>query len=232
MDLNVAYAYRARRVRVEFSSPVDTGGYDRTKYALTSEDSTSASPSILKVYAVSGRPNIVELVLEFDMIDSAAYTLIVTSIPAVGGGTISGSARFIFNVIFQPVNIEPIVNDYDVVLFGRDIIWNGQDFEEDGAGDLKRVSGIPNVMHALDRRLKGSPLPYDADYSPNAREFVDSNTATPLGSRLKQQTLRDPRVKSVTVVASETSDGEVVFIISPILIGNRSPEPISTAVKI
>jgi hypothetical protein len=233
MDLLSTYAYRPRRIRLEFTSAVASGGFVSSLYSVTSEDSTSASPNIRAVYAVAGQPSTVELVLDFDMVDGAAYVVTAVGVPAVAGGSTPGgtSGRFRFSQVYAPADVEPLVSDLDVILFGRDLIWNGNDFEEGTDGDLARVSGVPNVLGALDRRLKGSPLPYAADYSPNAREFVDSNDAAPLGSRLRQQALRDPRVKSVRVEASETTDGDTVFIVSPKLIGGTAPQPISITLE-
>jgi len=129
-----------------------------------------------------------------------------------------------------PANSEILVSNNDAILFGIDIVWAGQDFEEGVDGDLADQGGIANAESALSQRLLGSPLPYAPGYSPNSREFVDSNDATPLGARLKQQALRDARVKSVTVTAQADDSTSTTFLVTPVFVGNRSAQPISITV--
>lgn len=231
MDLLSAYAYRERRVRAVFSSAVALGGYNKTLYSISSEDSTASDPTIKAVYGVAGQPTTIELILDFDMIDGAAYVLRAGLVPAVVGGTspTDQTTRYRYGSPAKKTNTEPLVSDFDVILYGRDIIWNG-DFEEGADGDLAVVSGLPNAVSALDNRLKGGPLPYAPGFGPDSREFVDSNDSTPLGPRLRQQALRDPRVKSVTITADEDDKGDTVFVITPVFIGDRKPEPISMTV--
>jgi hypothetical protein len=226
--LTSIYAARARRIRLVFSEPVAAGAFGTSLYTVASEGPIAASPSVRAAYAVAGQPASVELVLNIDLVVDASYTVAMVNIPAVAGGTpFSGMSRITYTTPQAATNVEPIVSDYDVILFGRDLVWNGNDFEEDVNGDLAVVSGIPNAVGALRRRFLGSPLPYAANYSPNAREYVDSNDATPLGSKLREQALRDPRVLSVKVSPTEDSDGNTVFEISPKFIGDRTAEPIS-----
>lgn len=200
-----------------------------TLYTAASEGPVAASPTIRAVYRVANQPSSAELVLDIDLVSGAAYTITMVNVPALAGGPVfSGTGRLVYSSAQTAVpNVEPIVSDYDVILFGRDLVWNGNDFEEDVNGDLATIAGIPNAEGALRRRFLGSPLPYAQNYSPNAREFVDSNDATPLGSRLREQALRDPRVLSVKVFATEDSDGNIVFEITPKFIGDRPAEPIS-----
>jgi len=123
------------------------------------------------------------------------------------------------------------VLDRDVLLFGRDIIFNGVDFQETATGDLATVSGIVNAESALQRRLTGTTLPYAPNYSPNSREFVDGNESNVLLTRLKQQAMRDDRVVSVTVTGDIDDDGSFIYTISPKFIGSRASQPISVVVK-
>lgn len=230
MELLSAYVFRARRIRLAFSEALASGAYSTSLYTVTSEDSSSTSPVVRAVYAVAGQPAIVELILDIDLFVGSAYIVTCASIPAASTGTFSGTARVIYSAPQPTTNIEPIVSDYDIILYGRDLVWNGKDFEEGADGDLTTISGIPNAVSALRRRFLGSPLPYLTDYSPNSREFVDSNDASPLGARLKQQAMRDTRVVSVKVEATQDQDGDTVFVITPKLVGDRTAQPISITV--
>src|SRR5262245_45232761 len=127
MDILSVYAFRQRRIRVSFTAPVAAGGFSTSLYSVTSEDATSASPTVRAVYGVAGQPNLAELVLDFDLIDGASYVVVAGSVPAVGGGSTpsNASARFRYASATKPVNVEPIVSDLDIILFGRDLVWSG-----------------------------------------------------------------------------------------------------------
>lgn len=225
------YAPRSRRVRLVFSEDVDPSARDATLYGVSSDDTSYASPSVLAVYAVAGQSAAVELVLDSELVSDVSYTVTATGILFVSTATLTVTSKLRYAAAHVTTNSETLVSEGDIILFKRDLLWNGKDFEQTSDGDAATVAGLPNAVAALRERLLGDPLPYNPQYGPDAREFVDSNDATPLGARLRQQALRDPRVTSVEIVATPGDDGtSTVFTVSPKFVGNRVPDPISLSV--
>jgi len=223
----------SRRVRLRFSNDLALAAFDPLLYTVTSLDDTAASPNIKAVYAIAGIPSMAELVLGTDLAPDARYRVEVFSVPAVDATiTPSGNTEtFTFGTpTTTATNVEPKVLDGDTLLYGRDIIFNGHDFQETATGDLATVSGIVNAEAALQRRLTGSPLPYAPSYSPNSREFVDGNDSLTLRNRIRQQAMQDNRVRAVTVTGDIDEDGNFIYTITPKFVGDRISQPISIVV--
>lgn len=223
MEVISLYVTQPKRIRVVYSGPINSGFLVTSLYSVVSNDSTGYTPNILAVYAVAGNSNIVELVLSIELVGGGNYTVTSTGY---------GSLNLVYHVATTPLpNTESLVSNRDEILYKRDLVWTGDDFGVTPEGDAATIAGTKNVEEAIMRRCLGSPLPYAPGYSPNSREFVDSNDSTPLGPRLKQQCLRDSRVKSVKVVPKVDSDNVTTFQIFPTLIGDENIDPISMTVN-
>lgn len=232
LDILEVRATQPRRLRVYFSSPLATSAYNAALYSLICQDDSGTDPPVRAVYAVSGTPQCVELVLGADLV-GAPYLLSAGNVMALNStGTPAGTTYpFTYGSVLTQSNVETLVDDTEVYLYKRDIVWSGEDFEEGADGDLAVVQGVQNAESAINRRLLGSPLPYNPYYSPNAREFVDGNNAAPLALRLRAQALRDPRVQAVRVEPTVDESGNVIFQITTTLVGNRQAAPISVTVQ-
>jgi hypothetical protein len=198
----------ARRWRIFFSGPLASGAFATSPYAVADTAIVGPSPiTVEAAYAVSTDPNAVELSVSADFVDGLEYTLTCTAVPGTGGGgTFTGtfSDRTGLNVT-TPSNVEPAVSDIDLVLYQRDLYWNGQDFVEDGTGDLQTVSGQPNYEAAMSRRMISSGIKWAPRYGAKAYQYVDAPQVyqKPLAGVLLGQARQDDRTASASVTLSE-----------------------------
>lgn len=220
-----------RRIRLLFTNNLDASAFTSTlPYVVTNTSGVATDPPVVSVYAVGGTLNAVELALGADLVPSATYSVSAVGVVAVDASVAGVDAVGVFQ-ISQPAslpNAEIETLDSSLLLYGRDLMFDGIDFVETANGDLARISGTANVESAMLRRLTGSPLPWAPQYSPNAREFVDSVDALPLRGRLREQALRDDRVSKAEAAFDASSS---IFNVKPVLIGGHAPDPIPVAVK-
>lgn len=224
-----------RRIRLVFSSPVAAGAFTSVSYyTVTSQDGIGASPPVVSAIAVDGAVNNVELALGDELVPGGRYRVSAIGVPAVDSSvTDSTSTQIVAFGLERPtVNVEALVSDNDLLLYGRDLVWTGTDFEETAAGDLATVGGAPNARAALGRRLLASGLPWAPLYGPNARSYVNGTApgVLTLSGALLGQAKADDRVASVTVTLEEDSLHQPVFIVTPTLIGGEKPPAVAVTV--
>jgi hypothetical protein len=227
-----------RRIRLVFSNVLASGAFTSTAfYTVVNTDGAGGSPTVRAALIVAGAASQVELVLSTDLVSGGFYTVSAIAVPSTDLSVTTGASvqAMKFGLVQERVNVEPVESLGDILLYGRDLVWNGQDFVETANGDLATVSGASNARQAILRRVAGSPLPWDPTYSPNARSFIDGPaTATvSLKGALIDQCLQDDRVKSVKVTLSSDEDTpeEAYFTVEPKLIGGHDAEPIRVAVS-
>lgn len=192
----------ARRWRLFFSGPLASGAFLTGPYAVS--DSIGPSPiSVEAAYAIASDPNAVELSVSADLCGGQIYTVTCTAVPGTGGG---GSFTGTFQdrtplQVAAPPNVEPAQADIDLVLYSRDLYWNGQDFSEDATGDLVTVAGSPNWVGAMGRRMSFGPLKWARRYGANAYQYVDAPDAyqRPLAGALLGQARQDNRTATASV---------------------------------
>lgn len=226
MILNKMLVNSETRVRLIFSSAVASGAFNAALYALGYVSLGSAGPAVVAALAVSGFPNQVELVLGSSLASGNSVSVTCTAVPGADLSTYTGALSVFFgaNVSFTP-NVEPERNASDALVFGRDLVHDGDDYVEDAAGDLAEVEGIPNVQGALFRRVLAYGLPWDPTFGPHLDDYVDgpNAAAAPAAGLIKRQVLADDRTQSCTVVLEEddTAAGGAFFKIKPILKTDR-----------
>lgn len=233
--LSSVYARHEQRIRLVFSQSVDTGafGMSPTLYTIENQDGLGTSPAVSAAMVVSGSPANVELAMASPLVQGALYKVSAVGVPGLDATvTPAGSFEMMrFGAPIVPLNKAPIVKDRELLLYGRDLIWNGQDFQEGANGDLERVSGTPNVSQALYRGLNSNGLPYDDSYGAKAREFVDSPTGTAgtLKGAALAQALKDPRVKSAKIEI-EVSGSNTYLHVTPVLVSGETVQRVSLVV--
>jgi hypothetical protein len=157
-------------------------------------------------------------------------------VPATDASTSTSASdeAFRFGVPTQRQNVEPKVSDFDLLLYGRDLVHTGLDYLEDVTGDLATVGGQANAQGAVRRRMLGAPLAWAPEYSPRARDYVDAPLPAigTLRTRLERQALRDDRVKSVSakLVIDEEAPEDSYFEVSPVFRGGGAPVPVDVHV--
>lgn len=236
IELTTIEVLHERRVRLVFSSPLDSGAFGvpgPAFYVLTSSDARAPSPSVQAAMAVPASPGIVELALGSALVKGALYTVAAVGAPAVDTSTSTSASvlQFRYGQRSLRENVDPLQRDRQRLLYGIDLLWNGADFQETATNDLDRVSGTPNVAKALDHAIEANGLPWDFTHGARAREFVDSpsTAAGTLTGAMAAQILKDPRVRSVKFDVSV--DGEDSYVnATPTLISGETVEPVSIEV--
>jgi hypothetical protein len=214
-----------------FTNNLAAGAYGSPAYyTVTNLDGVAVSPAVGAVFAIAGSTNGVELALRQELVPGALYRVTALGVPAVDLTVTGADAQHDFRPPSPPstATTETPAHDVELALYGRDLIHDGDDYLETADGDLAVISGTANAEGAVRRRLLGSPLPWAPQYSPNAREFVDSVDAKPLRGRLRAQALRDPRVKAAEATYDDSTS---VFRVTVTLIGGHSPDPFPVAVR-
>lgn len=190
-----------RRIRLVFSEPIAAAAFTTlTLYAVACDDGSGATPTVTAGFVVPGCPDVVELALGADLVDGARYTVTVTSVPALGGGTASGSLPMVLGERPARPTQESVGEDAVDALYGVDLVWDGQDIVEAPSGDLATVSGRDNLQGAIERRVESNGLPWVAGYGANPRRYVDgsSELVSELRGDIVSQCLRDDRVMRAT----------------------------------
>lgn len=227
-----------RRIRVLFTNTLAGGafGIAPTLYVITSEDGRGVSPSVSAALVVPGTANGVELALGNDLVKGALYKLRADGVPAVDLSVTPVNSTQLFK-ISEPTTVpneEANSDAWDLVLYGRDIVWTGSDFLETANGDLATETGIPVVRKAILKRCTSAGLPWDGSYGAKPDEYVDAvQGAMPsLRGVLLTQLAKDDRLKAVRVDLT-TEDDQSFFVITPTLIGEDNPvTPINIEVPI
>ena len=240
IELLAIYPKHETRIRLVFTNTLAAGafGVSPTFFTITSQDAFGVSPSVKASIVVPGAATNLELALSSPLAPGGKYLLAAVGVPATDTTTSTTASQqiFAFGESKSIPNVELAVSDADVDLYGRDIVWTGEDFLETTDGDLERVSGVENAQQAVLRRLVGHPLNWDQTYSPNARNFVDGpapGIITLKGSIL-DQCMKDDRVRTASVTFSQDSalPDEAFFLVDVTLIGGQTPEPIPVAIPV
>lgn len=241
IDLRTLLVRHERRVRLFFTSALAAGAFSTlTYYAITCQDGAGPDPNVVAAYAVPNTPSAIELVLDQDLVDGGLYLFAVSGVPAADTSTCpaeSQVARVSFGITPPNVEFPASPDDRDALIYQRDLVWDGADLVEDASGDLATVTGQTNAVNAVVRREMAEPLPWDPNYSPNAREYVNAPNVTldDLRVSLVSQALLDPRMAQASATVSKPLDSageEPVLSITVTPIGGKpqtKPVPLRTA---
>ena len=199
-----------RRIRLFFSGSLAAGAFTSTAlYSITSADGLGANPTNVEaVYAVANTPAAVELSADVPLALGGLYTIGCTNVPAADSSTFTGTTQGTTALPLQnPPNVEPATTDLDLLLYGRDLVHNGQDFVEDASGDLANITGRGNWLGAVWRRMMSYGLPWDPTYSPRADEYVNAPDVLklPLAGRMVAQARADDRTAQATCTVTQSS---------------------------
>lgn len=243
ISLNAVEVKHERRIRLLFSSALDSGAFGAPPptfsggviplYVLTCEDSFGFDPGISAAMIVTGNPSVVELALSADLVKGSLYSISAVSVPGVDlSVTPEGSVlSFRYGLNAELRDVEPIQLNRDALLYGVDLLWNGEDYQETASGDLDRIGGTANVTKALYRGMESHGLTWDQSYGARVRDFVDSPSTTTgtLKGRLMAQILKDPRVKGIKVDIT-TDDEDTYLNFTPTLVSGEILKPVSMVV--
>jgi len=234
--LNAVNIHSRRRLRLVFSEDVAAGAFTTLSYyTVTCTDAGGVDPSVVAAFVVPNSTAVVEIALDFDLVDGASYKVSAVGVPAsAGGSTPAGS-----ELPFRPgvVRHRPVTGSDDILesFLGTDIVWNGEDLVEDPSGDLATVSGRENVRAAIAQRLMSDGLPWDAAYGAKPREYVDGSplTAQQLRGELAAQAIEDDRVKraSATVLPEDEQNPEQTTIETTIVLIDDTTLPVQTRIR-
>lgn len=221
-------------MQLVFSGNPAVGAYgvNPSYYQITSLDDIGADPAVSAALVVPGSPTNVELALAADLVPGGRYTLTAVGVPAQSGPATTNASTevFTFGNNFKVPNQEPEVDASEILLYGRDLVWNGTDFQETATGDLATISGSPNAIAALERRALSEGLSYDPGYGAKPRQYVDGvaiGTAS-LRTVLIEQMYQDDRVKKADV---DYIPDEDTFVVSATLVGNKAASDIKVNIS-
>jgi hypothetical protein len=226
-----------RRIRLFFSGPLASGAF--TNLALYSVENVDglgpATTNVVALFGFTSNPNAVELAIDADWTAGALYEVDCAAVPGADGSLFTGSIqdRYPDGSMVVPPNVEPETNDLELLLYGRDLMWNGQDFVEDSTGDLALISGRANWQGAMGRRMTSAGLTWDVGYGPDADESVDAPAIMQpaLAGRFLAQARADDRTKQASVdYSDDPSTGVAVFILC--VTGRDGLDPISVPVPL
>ncbi len=222
-----------RRLRLVFSAPLAASAFGTpgpSPYLVENQDGAGYSPGVASALVVAGATTNVELALDADLVGGALYRVRAIGITAQDASvtTAASDQMFRFGVPAKVSNVEPKANDAELLFFGRDLFWTGNDYGETVEGDLATTEGLRNAQAAQTRRMLGSPLAWAPSYSPRARRFVDAPTQTVAALRadIEANALRDDRVESCTaeLILDADDPTQSYFEVRPIFIGGRKVE--------
>ena len=171
---------------------------------------------------------VVELQLGADLVRGQRYSFSAVGVPAAAGGATpdpSAEVGYYGEILPAPGTQAGGTSELDELLYGRDLLFLGGDFVEDGQGDLATTTGVVSLEAALRRRLEASGLPWDATYGPRVDEFVDVpiEGLLPLRGRVETQMRADDRVAKARVSIEADNDsgtGVVSVDVTPIGAGD------------
>jgi hypothetical protein len=226
-------AKHERRLRLVFSQTLASGAFGvpaPSFYVITNLDSRGSTPAVAAAMLVTGDLSVVELALASDLVVGAAYSISAIGVPAADTSVTDSTNILTFQLgkLATLRNVEAPRLGKDDLLYGVDLLWNGEDYQETAAGDLDRIGGTANVSKALYRGLEAQGLTWDNTYGANLRQYVDSPSPTSgtMKGAVTAQALRDPRVKKVKVDIT-TDDANTYVTITPTLVSGADIKPVS-----
>lgn len=198
-----------RRIRLLFSGALGAGAFTSVSFYAVSSDIGPSPTNVVQAFAIVGTPNGVELAIDEDIAPGAIYTLAVTAVPFADASTCTGSIQgSTAQPMTAPADVEPSTTDVDLLIFGRDLLHDGNDFVEDTTGDLATIDGAPNWKGAIGRRMASYGIKWDRRYSPRADLYVNAPDAykLPLAGTMVAQAHADDRTKTAKIVVTQAAD--------------------------
>lgn len=216
-----------RRVRLLFSQALGAGAFTAISfYTVTNQDGKAASPGVQKALALAGSTNAVELQLDSDLVGGAVYRFSAVGVPGADLSTTPNPSEL--DATFGESTLAPLVTksgvtDLEALLYGKDILFVGGDFQETPAGDLAGVDGFACARNDAWTKALSNGLPWAPGFGLHAREYVDG-AREPLGAlrgRAVQQFSDDDRIASVKVTLADEdedarSDAFLMIDLTPI----------------
>ena len=224
-----------RRIRLLFSGPLASGAFTTpSMYSVSGAPGTPAPITVVALFAFATNPNAVELAVDCDWVPGALYEIDCAAVPGTDASTFTGSIqdRVAESSTLAPPNAEPETNDLDLLLYGRDILWNGQDFVDDATGDLQLIAGRSNWQSAMTRRMISSGLTWDVAYGAKAYTGVDAPSVLQpaLAGQFLAQARADDRTLRASIDYSEDPSGTASFVLY--IIGRDGLEQIAVPAHI
>lgn len=232
--LNAVIVRHERRVRLVFSSALAVGAFTSTSYyTVTSQDGLGASPGVQAVIQVPDSPAVAELQLDADLVQGGLYRFSAVAVPAADLSVTPDPSELdaLFGQKAEPgaAATAPVAPEAEVVLYGRDLHWNSDDFEENAEGDLARLEGAPLVQRDLTARALSEGLPWDPTYGAKPRGYVDGAGASlrSLRSAVVAQTRADDRVSEASATLDLEADAGPTIAVKAKLVGGQTVAPIT-----
>lgn len=202
-----------RRVRLVFSNTLAAGAFTTLSYyEITPSNDVGVSVEVLQALVVADSANNVELAVSQDLTPGVPYLVSAVGVPAIDLSVTPNPSELTFQLgePLRQANVEPAASELDVLLYGRDIIWTGEDFLESPDGDLASIAGVANLQASVQRRMNGEGLYWDPSYGPNVRSYVDapSPSAATLKLQLERNAMLDDRVALAKATYTQGSDRE------------------------
>jgi len=241
IELTAIVPKHERRIRCVFSGALAASAFGTPApayYVFDNEDGRGPSPNAVGALIVSGANTNVELALDNDIVRGVLYRLRAIGVPGADGSASTAGSDQLFRVGSSPrvANAEPKVSDTDLLVYGRDLVWTGTDYQESAESDLGTVEGAANAEAAIRRRELGTPLAWAPNYSPQARQYVDMpvTMVASLRGRLQEQALVDDRVRAANVrlIVDDSAPEDSLFEISVTLVGGKTLQPIAIQVPL
>lgn len=228
-----------QRLRLAFSNSLAGGAFGAAPvfYTLTPNTALGSPTLVRAALVIIGQPSVVELALSDELQPGASYIVTAIGVPAIDASvsTVASTQQFTFAAAVNShiLQVEARTDDGEVLLYGRDLIWTGSDFQETSNGDLARVSGANNAVAAVERRLFSDGLPWNSAYGAKPRQYVDAvpGVMGNLRTSLLGQAYADDRVKKVSVTYAFDTNDQINFSVDIDLIGDHKPDSISVTVK-
>lgn len=225
-----------RRVRTIFSGPLAAGAFTTLGlYSITAVDGGVNPINVVALFAIASTANAVEFQIDQDLLTGAQYSIGYTAVPGADASTFTGTAVVRNGLALSNLpNVEQETDDIPLLLYGRDLTFNGFDYMQDATGDLLLGSGRPNWKNAVDRRIGSQGLNWDATYGPKTDQYVDAPSpyAPSLGGSIVAQARLDDRTKQATMQIQQAPGDINGFIIAVQIIGKDGLETITTSVPV
>lgn len=194
------------RVRIFFANALAAaafGGSGTSYWSVSNPDGLGANPTtVVAVFAVSSDSAAIELAVEPPLVPGAQYVFACASIPDADSTTYSGSVGGMIGLPVRTlVNVEPASDDFELLIFGRDLSFDGSDVVEAPNGDLATTTGRSNWTGAIFRRVTSAGLPWDPSYGAHPDWYVNAPDALrlPLAGAIVAQAMADDRTDTATI---------------------------------
>lgn len=198
-----------RRIRLAFSAPLGAGAFSTLKYTVTSLDAAGVDEVVTATLALADSPQSVELALQFDLVALGRYRVTFTAVPGADASTVTGT--FDFEAPGQQQHASATVQQDDVLalLYGEDLVFDGNDYVEGADGDLAVEKGPPVVKGWVMDLVESEGLLWDPDYAPQVRKYIDGTVgALPsLRGELLRKILKDDRIQQANAKILPQVDG-------------------------